>query len=32
MLAAASAEIDDFAGDIPLSSDPGRKPQERAHP
>lgn len=28
----AARQIDDFAGDIPLSTEPGRKPQERLHP
>ena len=28
----AAPQIDDSAGDIPLSADPGRKPPERAHP
>jgi diadenylate cyclase len=28
----ATPQIDDSAGDIPLSADPSRKPQERAHP
>jgi len=29
---ASAPQIDDFAGDIPLSTEPARKPQERAHP